>query len=108
MKKRLLFIFLISFLVLPVFYCFGQNLVNPPATLDIAAVLKRVEGLLIQIATPIAVICLIWAGFLFMTAQGEVSKIETAKKMFFWVLIGMAVVLFADASIQILRGMIGG
>lgn len=45
------------------------------------------------IAIPIITIFIIYSGFLFVTAQGNAEKIETAKKNFMWVLIGSAILL---------------
>ena len=48
-----------------------------------------------RIAFPIAAIAIIVAGFLFITAGGNEEKIRRARKTFYWILIGTAVVVGA-------------
>jgi len=105
MKKNKLFIILIALFVLALAtpYVSAQTPLESPPDIDPIAALNKVAGLLTDIAVPIAIIMIIIAGFYFMTAQGEPGKIETAKKMIFWTLIGMAVVLLADVVVAFVR-----
>ena len=59
-----------------------------------------VEALLIflvTLGTLVLVAMVIYAGFMFVTAQGKPEKLKTAKTAFFWVIIGGALVLGAWA-----------
>ncbi len=49
----------------------------------------------IQLGAVIAVIAVIYAGFLFVTAQGEEKKITDAKRTLIYTLIGVAILLGA-------------
>mgnify|MGYP001611646725 CR=1 FL=1 len=51
----------------------------------------------VRVALPIAVIFIIYSGFLFVTAQGSEQKISEAKSTITWTLIGLAVVVGAWA-----------
>ncbi|MCX6759973.1 MAG: pilin [Candidatus Nealsonbacteria bacterium] len=109
MKKNKLFIILavLFALSLAVPYVSVQaQLDSPPTNIDVVGVLNKVAQLLMNIAVPIAIIMVIVAGFYFMTAQGEPGKIETAKKMILWTLIGMAVVLLAEAMVAFVKSSI--
>jgi hypothetical protein len=45
------------------------------------------------ILTPIAVVMIIYSGFLFVTAQGNEAKLSVAKRTLFWSVIGLFLVL---------------
>ncbi len=47
----------------------------------------------INIGFPIAVLFIVYAGFLFVTAQGDTTKIQKAKDTFFYTIIGVALFL---------------
>ena len=109
MKKNKLFIILAVLFALSSAapYVSAQaSLDSPPTNIDVVGVLNKVAQLLINIAAPIAIIMVIVAGFYFMTAQGEPGKIEIAKKMILWTLIGMAVVLLAEAMVSFIKSSI--
>ncbi len=85
---------------------FAQTtLSSPPTNIDVVAILGRVGDLLIGFAVPIATIMVIVSGFYFMTAQGDPGKIDKAKSVLLWALIGMAVVLLAKAAISLVQGL---
>jgi chitodextrinase len=54
---------------------------------------KAVLAIVIKVGIPVASVFLIWAGFLFLTAQGNESKLARAKKTFVWACIGFGVLL---------------
>lgn len=56
---------------------------------------KAVITIVAKIGIPIGALFLIWAGFLFLTAQGDEGKLSTAKKAFVWSCIGIGVLLGA-------------
>lgn len=47
----------------------------------------------IRIGLPIAVLFIVYSGFLFVTAQGDTTKLQKAKDTFFWTVVGVAVFL---------------
>ncbi len=57
--------------------------------------IKKILEVVVDIGTPIAVLFIIYAGFLFVTAQGNETKITKAKNAFTWAVIGTAVLLGA-------------
>lgn len=61
----------------------------------IAEFVKAVITIIVKIGIPLGAIFLIWAGFLFLTAQGDEGKLATAKKTFIWSCIGLGVLLGA-------------
>ncbi len=63
-------------------------------------------GVVVKIGYPIAILFIIWAGFLFLTAQGNEEKINTAKRAFLWAVIGTLVLLGAQALGLAVKGTI--
>lgn len=54
----------------------------------------------------ISVICFLYSGILFLTAQGEPGKISTAKSSFLWGIVGVAVGILAYSIITIVGNML--
>ena len=75
----------------------AQELVNLLHAQTIGALVVDIANLVTQIAIPIVVMFLIYAGFLFVSARGNTKQLEDAKKTFYWTIIGAAVVVGARA-----------
>lgn len=89
---------------LPVFAQQEQGLQNP---LKFPSMQKFVEGVLqaiVIIALPIITIFIVYAGFLFIAARGNESKLSNAKNNFQYVIIGTIMIL----SAWVLATLIGG
>jgi len=56
----------------------------------------------------LTVIMAIWAGILFMTAGGDATKIEKARGMVIYIVIGIAIAIAAKIIPGIVGGIIGG
>lgn len=55
---------------------------------------------LLSVAALLAVIAIVWAGFLYVTAGGDDGRMETAKKIIIWVFIGILLILGAYAIVN--------
>lgn len=84
----------------------STGLSSPPQTINIADLGNRIVTILMQIATPLAIIMVIIAGYYFMTAQGDPNKIDIAKKIILWVIIGLAIALMAKALVNMVQGLV--
>lgn len=73
------------------------KLENPLASETFAELISNIAKIVAQVGLPVAVIAIIYAGFLFATARGNEEQIKTAKKTFFWAIIGTALILGAWA-----------
>lgn len=64
--------------------------------------------LLIQIAQlvgiPILVLCLIYAGYLMVTAGGNEEQISKSKLWFIWTVVGAAIILGAKVLADLIKG----
>lgn len=63
-----------------------------------------VLGIVIKIGIPVVTVFLIYAGYLFLTAQGDVKKIELARWIFFWTFIGAGILLGAVVLANAIHG----
>ncbi|MDP1538422.1 MAG: hypothetical protein Q8M00_00105 [bacterium] len=93
MKKIVLSLTLISFLVFPAL-AFAQ----PPATVDIMATLDGIVDWVFGILVIFAAIMLVWAGFSFITAGGDATKLGEARQKILYALIGI-IVAFASRGL---------
>lgn len=73
---------------------------NPLGEQSIIGIINRAINIMLFFAIAVGIIIIIWAGFLFITSQGDSKKAANASKVVINVLIGLAVVLLA-------RGIIG-
>lgn len=75
----------------------GTTFTNPIAETSLYCFLHDILGAFILIVFPFVVLMLVYSGFLFVSAQGNPSKLEEAKKWFFWVVVGGLIILGAQA-----------
>ena len=59
---------------------------------------------LVKISLPIITIFIVYSGFLFVTAQGNQGKLETAKRNFFFSVLGALLILAAWILATIIAG----
>lgn len=83
----------------------GVTLINPLKGVDcasgngncLAAFLNSILDFIIQIGTILIVLMVVYVGFKFVVAQGAPAKIEEARTMLLWTLVGALVLLGAKA-----------
>ena len=59
------------------------------------------------IAVALVPLMFVWAGFYFITANGEPEKIKKAKNIMLYTVIGLAIVLLSRAIISVVKGVLG-
>jgi ABC-type multidrug transport system permease subunit len=86
----------------------GTSLDNPLAGPDniFDLVYVILNGFILPIASIVIVFFIIYSGFLFVTARGDVGKIDHAKEMLKYVVIGAAVLLGSWAIAAAIGGTI--
>lgn len=83
---------------------------NPIAAASFPCLVQTVSRAAIQVAIPLAIITIIFAGlrFIFAGLQGNQTKIADARKMLLWAVVGTAIVVgsfaIANAAVQIFGG----
>ena len=69
--------------------------------------ITAVLGILIVIATPIIVLFIIYAGFLYVTAQGNAEQVKQATRALTYAIIGGVLIIGAVALSGIIEGLVG-
>lgn len=64
------------------------------------------DNVIIPIGGIVVALGIIWSGFLFVTAQGNASKLQTAQRAFFWSFIGGLILLGSWAIAKGIEGTI--
>ena len=80
---------------------------NPLAVDSFAELIDAIIDIIFYFAIAIAPIMFIIAGFYFVTAIDRPEKIETAKKMILWTLIGLLIVIAAKGLIMLFGEIFG-
>ena len=86
----------LAVLILP-FVTTAQGLQNPLRFGTLSEFLNAVLNAVILIAFPVLVLFLVYAGFLFISAQGNDQKLSQARTVFLWTLIGALLILGSKA-----------
>jgi len=81
------------------------HLVSPtPGVGSLGEFIDTILGIVIRVMIPVLTVFIIYAGFLFVSANGDEKKITTARQTFYWSFVGGAILL---GSVLIAR-LIGG
>lgn len=104
--SKLLIILLLSSFFLPLI-SEAVTIPNPLEADSFTELLNAIIDFIFYLALGIAPIMIIVAGFFFITAQGEPEKIQTAKRIILWVLIGLIVVFCAKGLIKLFGEIFG-
>lgn len=73
---------------------------------DLPTLVVRILDIVKLIATPIVILLVIYAGFLFVIARGDPKGLEKAKQALLWTVIGAAVLLGATVIATAIQGTI--
>ncbi|MEN9622244.1 MAG: hypothetical protein RLZZ67_678 [Candidatus Parcubacteria bacterium] len=84
------------------------TLQNPLKVSSLGDLYKSILKIVVEIGYVLVALFLLLAGFKFVTAQGSESKLEDAKKTFYYTIIGALIVIGAQTIFAILRGVISG
>ena len=79
---------------------------SPITAGTIGELIEAILGILIVIATPIVVLFIIYAGFLYVTAQGNAEQIKQATRALTYAIIDGVLVIGAVALAGIIEGVI--
>jgi hypothetical protein len=82
------------------------KLINPLACNTIPECIEKIISFILWIATAIFPIVIIIGGFLFLISGGDPEKVRTAKRVIFWGVIGLLIVLIARGIISVIKAII--
>lgn len=98
--KKYCYTLVLFYFLMPI-YAFADSMTvnlatfNPIKETSIYGLISVVLEFVVKIGAVVVVFFIIYAGFQFVTAQGSEDKISSAKKSFFWTIIGALVLLGA-------------
>ena len=73
-----------------------NNISKPPTgSQDFAGILGGIADFVTTFGTPIAAFFLVLTGFMFIAARGNTQKLEEARAMLLWVVVGTAIIVGA-------------
>ena len=76
----------------------GGELLNPLGTgYSLPALLRAILEFVVRIGAVVVVLMLVYVGFLFVTAQGNETKLSAAKSGLLWTVVGALILLGAQA-----------
>ena len=84
--------------------CAPGELCNPLRYTEIGLLIRDILGIVVYIGFFIAIFFIIYSGYLFVTAAGNVEKIKEARHNFMWTIIGVAILLGAQALSYLVLG----
>lgn len=76
---------------------FGATIFTSPVQGDLYDFLIKILNAVVFILFPFIVLMIVYTGFLFVTAQGNTTKITQAREALVWTVVGAVVVLGAKA-----------
>lgn len=105
MPKNYLITILLSFLIifsfaLPVK---ALTIINPITATTFEELIEAIVNLIFYLGMLIAPIMFIFAGIFFITAAGDSEKIQKAKNMIWWTVIGLILVIMAKGIIEVIQ-----
>ena len=100
-------LYLLIFLFLPLFVFAQPGSLSLPLTTVVANIVLIILNVLWIISIVFTVIMFVIAGFKFMTAQGDISKVIEARNAVVWGTAGVIVIILAWSIVSIMRTQIG-
>lgn len=103
---RVIFILILSTVIFFLFIssAYAAGLENPSVFPNIKEFIAGALRAMVAISLPILTLFIVYSGFLFVSARGNSSKLETAKNNFMYVIIGAILILGA----WVIATLIGG
>jgi len=107
MKKHLILFLSVSLLILPIFVLAEEAPLIGGSVEELVDILNRIGDLIFTILLVIAFIFLVIAGMNFITASGDTTKVDKARAMLMYCLMGVAVALLARGAIALVKNLLG-
>ena len=112
---KIQYLIILGILYLPIGFVMGEKS-GDPITLDnpitginsIEDLIAEILKIVVTIATPIAILAMIYSGFLFVKARGKPEELESAKTTLKYTIIGIVVLLGASLLATVIKGTIQG
>lgn len=80
---------------------------DPLGGKDFTDITKDIISWLVNIGISLAVIMIMYAGFLWMTSGGDETKVTKARQTLIWSLVGLGVLIIGRGFVSILQELLG-
>ncbi|RLC40375.1 MAG: hypothetical protein DRH33_00250 [Candidatus Nealsonbacteria bacterium] len=107
MKLKFLKGLLIGYILLVPVIVSGITIEPPISATSIPALVDRITNWTFYIGIILAPLMILVGAFYFMTAAGDPNRVETGKKIIFWTIVGLAIILLSRMIIGIIRSILG-
>jgi hypothetical protein len=81
---------------------------NPLSASTFEEFIQDIIDLIFWIGIIITPLMILIGGFYFLTSAGNPQRVQTAKKVIFWTIVGLLIVLLAKGVISMLRQILEG
>ncbi|QQR65381.1 hypothetical protein IPH92_02270 [Candidatus Kaiserbacteria bacterium] len=81
----------------------GATLTNPLSSKTIPEFLLKIIDILLVFALPLIILYIMYAGYLFVTAQGNPGKVTEARTALLWAVVGGVIVLAAKIIVDVIQ-----
>jgi len=98
---------LFSFFLLPNFAKAQITIENPLRADTITELIEGILNFIFWVATALAPLMIVIAGFYFLTSGGNPQQIATAKRIILYTVIGYAIIITSKGLILILKEILG-
>ncbi len=103
-QKITLNIIIVSILLVPLFVgAVSGTLENPIKSSTFGDLVKAILDTMITIGVPVAAFFFVYAGFTFVTSLGDPKKLDTAKTMFMWTVVGTVLIVGAKVIFSLIQ-----
>ena len=82
-------------------------LCSPIEATSVEALIENITNWIYWIAIVVAPLMIVIGAILFMTSAGDPTKVQRAKKLIFWTVIGFAIILFSRGLIALIKTILG-
>jgi len=80
---------------------------NPLKACSFQDLIDSIINFIFWVSLVLAPLMIVIAGFYWLTAAGDLKRVETAKKIILWACIGLAIILFAKGLISVIEHILG-
>jgi hypothetical protein len=84
------------------------GLINPLFCQDIPCVINAIINFTFYLGITIFTLMIIIGGIMYITSAGDPQKVSTAKRLLFWAVVGLAIILLAKGLISVIKNVLGG
>lgn len=84
--------------------CDSNSLCNPLGQGDIITFLQTLLNIIMIFAVPLIIFMIIYAGFTYVMAQGNETKVSTANRALLYAVIGGVIILGANVILAVIQG----